>query len=108
MLGLQRFIAVQLHRGICVHGAPNRSKNKEFGDRRSSFFRHYAVGALPAASQISISNPSWGQQQWQAMESGFLIAIALKHSSTITSWGFQERFETELQLSYLFVKGVKS
>ena len=41
-------------------------------DRRSSFFRHHAVRALPATSKVSLSKAVWVQQPWQAMGIGFL------------------------------------
>ena len=101
-LGLQRFTAVQLHRGIYAHDAPNRSKNGWFGNRNSSIFATRGSVGATASSQIHGQQLHRGNE-WTGSLGGLLIAIDI---GTKTLIGVLKRCETKRQLTSFFCSEV--
>ena len=66
-----------MNRGIGRHDAPNRRKNKNFGDRSSSAFRRFAVVALLAAGE-TLESASNDLSCEVSCSSDIQIAIELK------------------------------
>ena len=95
----------RVHIPICVHGAPNRSKDKKFGDRRSSFFHHHAVRALPAASPISLSKAVWvpaamgGNWEWLPW-----LQLHWSHAAVTPIGGFKRGVKQNCNCAVCFSK----